>query len=79
MSAARQTTLHCPTSGQCLMCDGSRDHEGDGPWAVESEAGLLTRASASGELVEREKQASQPGLSQSRIIIIDKADDTTMR
>jgi hypothetical protein len=76
MSPARQSTLHCPTSGQCLMCDGEQDHEGVGPWAVESVAGLLTRAS--GELVERLRGVQQAGRSSKRVAI-DKADDTTMR
>ena len=70
------------------------DHEGDGAWAVESVAGLLTRAS--GELVERllaggaaavgicvecskQKQASQTASTAKQAVAIDKADDTTMR
>jgi hypothetical protein len=38
---------------------GPLDHEGGGPWAVESDAGLLMRAS--GELVERLRGVQQAG------------------
>ena len=60
-----------------------RDHEGRGSLGGGWDAGLLTRAS--GELVERlrvgcrqeeQKQASQQA---SKVVAIDKADDTTMR